>query len=333
MMQEKSKNFFEHYIYAYLKSARFDHWSKQVFLLPGVIFAFLIAGDFESFSIFKLVLGFLSVSLIASSNYIINETLDAKYDQYHPKKKSRALVKVQHNYYLVTLFYFVFLLSGLILASIFNFQFFITSLVFALMGLIYNIPPIRAKDIPFIDVIIESFNNPLRLLLGWSIFSFTTFPPVSLMIGYWLAGAFLMTVKRYSEYLYFKNLGEMKNLFKYRASFRSYNEAKLTMVALFYAFMSISMGTVFLVKYKIEYIFILPFLVLLFSYYFHLSQKKDSIVQTPEKLYKDKYLKLIIIANVIVFILTTQFSIPYLNKIITSKAVTHEVLIQTITNK
>jgi 4-hydroxybenzoate polyprenyltransferase len=333
MIKEDSNSFSFQQLNLYLKSARFDHWSKQVFLLPGVIFSFLIAQDYENFSFFKLCLGFLSVSLVASSNYIINETLDAKYDKFHPKKKSRALVKVKHNYFVVALFYFTFLFTGLMIADQFNMQFTITSFVFATMGLIYNIPPIRAKDIPFVDVVIESFNNPLRLLLGWSLFATSSLPPLSLMVGYWFAGAFLMTVKRYSEYLYFKNANEMKSLFKYRAAFRFYNEARLSMAALFYAFMSLSMGTIFLVKYRIEYIFILPFIVLLFSYYFHLSQQNDSIVQTPEKLYQDRFLRLIILANVIVFIAATSINIPYLNKIISSKAVSHDVFIQTITNK
>ena len=35
------------------------------------------------------------------------------------------------------------------------------------MGPVYNVPPIRTKEIPYVDVITESFNNPIRLLLGW----------------------------------------------------------------------------------------------------------------------------------------------------------------------
>ena len=34
------------------------------------------------------------------------------------------------------------------------------------MGIIYNVKPIRSKDIVFIDVLSESVNNPLRFLLG-----------------------------------------------------------------------------------------------------------------------------------------------------------------------
>ena len=34
------------------------------------------------------------------------------------------------------------------------------------MGIAYNVPPVRTKEIPYLDVLSKSVNNPLRLLLG-----------------------------------------------------------------------------------------------------------------------------------------------------------------------
>ena len=50
--------------------------------------------------------------------------------------------------------------------------------VFALwcMGCVYNIPPVRTKDKPFLDVLSESVNNPLRLLSGWYIVGASVVP-------------------------------------------------------------------------------------------------------------------------------------------------------------
>jgi hypothetical protein len=45
------------------------------------------------------------------------------------------------------------------------------------MGCIYNIPPIRSKDVPYIDVLSESINNPLRMLAGWFIASTASVAP------------------------------------------------------------------------------------------------------------------------------------------------------------
>ena len=36
-----------------------------------------------------------------------------------------------------------------------------------IMGCLYNIPPFRTKDRPWLDVLSEAVNNPLRLLIGW----------------------------------------------------------------------------------------------------------------------------------------------------------------------
>ena len=46
--------------------------------------------------------------------------------------------------------------------------FFATSLLFWLSGVVYNVRPLRTKDLPYLDVLSESFNNPLRLMLGWA---------------------------------------------------------------------------------------------------------------------------------------------------------------------
>ena len=67
---------------------RIDHWFKNIFVLPGIIFAFLLTD--KTFDLENLLYYFrllFAVCLIASSNYLINEFLDSKFDKYHPTKK------------------------------------------------------------------------------------------------------------------------------------------------------------------------------------------------------------------------------------------------------
>ena len=66
-------------------------------------------------------------------------------------------------------------------------------------------PPIRTKEWAYVDVLSESINNPIRLLLGWFALVTSHVPPASLAISYWMAGAFLMAVKRYAEYRHIGN--------------------------------------------------------------------------------------------------------------------------------
>jgi len=52
------------------------------------------------------------------------------------------------------------------------------------MGMCYNIPPIRTKKKVYLDVISESINNPIRLVLGWFIITSAIYPPSSLLFAY-----------------------------------------------------------------------------------------------------------------------------------------------------
>src|SRR6202011_949183 len=76
--------------------ARIDHWFKNVFVLPGVVVALGFAPLHADASAIKgflirLVVGLVAVCLVASSNYIINEILDAPFDRHHPEKRQRAV--------------------------------------------------------------------------------------------------------------------------------------------------------------------------------------------------------------------------------------------------
>ena len=68
------------------------------------------------------------------------------------------------------------------------------------MGLLYNVPPVRAKDQPYADVLSESVNNPIRLAMGWYSTGTAAVPPLSALLAYWMFGAFLMAMKRMAEY-------------------------------------------------------------------------------------------------------------------------------------
>ena len=70
---------------------------------------------------------------------------------------------------------------GLAMAAALNGPFFWSSLFLLVMGCVYNIPPIRSKDLPYVDVLSESVNNPIRLLLGWFAVDPVDFPPASIV--------------------------------------------------------------------------------------------------------------------------------------------------------
>ena len=70
---------------------------------------------------------------------------------------------------------------------------------------------------------------------------------------------------------------------------------------------------VFLVKYKVEMLFFLPFLAGSFCYYFHISLKVDSAAQKPEKLYRETNLILYVGILLLIFCLCMFIHIPSLH--------------------
>lgn len=267
-----------------LRIARFDHWVKNIFLLPGVALAAAIGPGIPGHLVWSLPLALLSLGLVASANYAINEWLDADFDRHHPHKKNRPMVADRLSATTLIVWYLVLAGSGLGLAATINPSLLLWSVALLLMGLAYNVPPLRTKDLPYFDVLSESINNPLRFLLGWSLILPAALPPSSVLVAYWMGGAYLMAVKRYAEY---RMIDDPERAGLYRRSFRAYSETSLLVSALFYAMMSALMLGVFLIKYRVEYLLSFPLFAVLFAWYLALAHKHDSAAQAPEKLFRE----------------------------------------------
>lgn len=269
----------------YISIARPDHWFKNIFVLPGVALGILISGDLTWLDLTNTVLCLISVCLVASANYTINEWLDAEFDRHHPVKKSRPSVGGQVKASFVYLQYLALVVVGLYFAYLVSSSAFYTMVFLLVMGLIYNVPPVRSKDRAYVDVLSESINNPIRFMLGWFAIIDTVLPPSSILLAYWMGGAFLMGAKRLSEYRF---IDDADRAGLYRRSFKFYNEQRLLLSTVFYALMSAFFFGVFLIKYRIELLLVSPALALLFAWYLQIALKPRSTAQAPEKLYKEK---------------------------------------------
>lgn len=294
----------------YIRVMRIDHWIKQFFIAPGCVFAFFLAGAQVSAALaVKLVIGFLATSLIASANYVINEWLDAEFDKFHPTKKNRSVVTEDVKGSVIWCLWGVLTVLGFVLGYFVSLPFLAMEVWLWVMGILYNVKPIRTKDIPILDVLSESVNNAIRLLMGWFIVTSDCIPPCSIVLGYWMGGAFLMAVKRFAEYRMINN-PELAG--SYRKSFRFYTEKSLLLSAFFYAMCSVFFVGIFLIKYRIELVLLVPVMIGLFCYYFYLAFREDSAVQKPEKLYREKGLMLYCLIFILLFLLLMFVNIPVL---------------------
>lgn len=193
---------------AYIRTARPDHWIKNAFILAGFGAALALSPAARSLSIHLLfgraVVAVVIACLASSNNYIINEIFDARRDQLHPTKRHRPVASGKVRTSRLWALSAAAAFAALLLAySTMSWRFTLVLGVFLIVGgVFYNVPPIRTKELPYLDVISESVNAPIRLLLGWFALGESGLPPIALLVSYWGFGAFLMAAKRYAEYRY-----------------------------------------------------------------------------------------------------------------------------------
>jgi 4-hydroxybenzoate polyprenyltransferase len=273
----------------YVKVLRPDHWLKNVFILFGhaVAVALLPAEVPASwFEVGRLVvLSLIPACLVASANYIINEILDAPFDRVHPTKRLRPVPSGRVRIPVLWAIMVVITLVAFGLAFWwFNLGYVVALGLLLASGFVYNVPPVRLKDRAFLDVIAESFNNPIRLWLGWyALVPANTFPPLSIVMAWWFFGALLMAGKRYAE---FRFIGDAERSGRYRKSFRVYTEQSLILSMVTYAnFFCFCMGIAIAV-YRKNLVFVFPLVVVAIVVYLHRAMSEEEAKLEPEHLLK-----------------------------------------------
>lgn len=306
----------------HIQIARIDHWFKNVFVLPGIAAALTLdPGHTASELIPRIFLGLLAICLVASSNYTINEVLDASFDRLHPVKCRRPVPSGKVNIPLAYVQWIALMLVGVGLGLLISKAFAATLAVLWIMGCLYNIPPVRSKDLPYVDVLSEAVNNPLRMLAGWYIAGPTAIAPASLLLAYWMIGCYFMAMKRYAEY---RDIGDPARAAAYRKSFAFYTPERLMVSIMFYGSTSMLFLGAFIMRYRLELILSFPFVALVMAIYLALAFKKDSAVQRPEGLYKEPSLMaaVVVCTALMGYLLVTD--VPVLHQIFSPTAPTAE---------
>lgn len=297
---------------AHAAITRLDHLTKNVFVLPGVIIPLTTHPELATTALIpKCIYGMIAVCLVACSNYVINEVLDAPSDRFHPTKHTRPVATGLVNVRIAYAQWLLMLVAGIGLGMLVS-----TSFVAALgglwiMGCAYNFPPVRMKDLPYVDVLSEATNNPLRMLLGWYMVAPDLIPPVSLLISYWMVGSYFMALKRVSE---FRDISDQGRAAAYRKSFAYYSEASLMVSVLFYASAAMLFFGAFIMRYRMELVLSFPLVALVMAIYLKLSYEPGSAVQNPEKLHRSPQLMAAVILCCVTMLILLLVDIPSLNK-------------------
>ncbi len=302
-------------IRGHIQIARFDHWVKNVFVLPGILVALSVVGPVDwPQLLLRTIVGLVAVGLIASSNYIINEVLDAPFDRSHPIKRMRPVPSGQVSVPLAYVQWLAFMGAGMALSFWISNWFAATMAALWIMGLVYNIPPIRSKDKPYLDVVSESVNNPIRMLAGWYIVLSRVPPPASLLVCYWMIGCYFMAIKRFAEY---KEIGDAVRATAYRRSFAFYNERRLLVSIMFYASFAMLAFGAFIVRYRLELALAFPLVALVMAVYLNLAFDPHSAAQNPEHLYRQPALMGAVVVCAAAMVVLLFVNVPAIYQIFT----------------
>lgn len=300
----------------HVRILRIDHWFKNVFVVPGIVVAWFFYGSQLDGGalVWRVPLGLLAVSLVASANYTLNEILDAPFDRLHPTKGDRPVPSGLVNVPLAYVQWVVVGLIGLALCVPLGWRFTVVGAWLFVMGVLYNVPPLRLKDVVFVDVLCESVNNAIRLLAGWYLaMPHATLPPLSLVMSYWMIGCYFMALKRFAEY---RAIGDHEVAATYRHSFARYTDDILLVTTMGYASAAMLFFGAFAVRYRIELLFGFPLIAIVMAIYLEIALRPDSPIQTPERLYREPVLMAACAVCAAVLLFLVAVDLPRLTHVI-----------------
>lgn len=295
----------------YLDALRLERWPRSLAIIPGFVALFVLRPEvLKGHDLTELILravgAFVLTLLISTANYIINEIADAPYDAFHPSKKHRPLVNGEISKTILLGLYAIMVLIALGTAYLFykNIFFLLALVALLLAGILYNIPPIRMKDVPYLDSTLESANNPIRFLIGWHILA-TTLPQLSLLISWWAFGNFLMVGKRVAE----KKFLTAEESAGYRRSLKRYSLNGLKVFMGVNAFIFIVTFCIFAIEAELRlFLYSTPFILVYLIMFMRKSVQDIEGAEEPERLLKNPYFAFYTIFLAIIFVLAYIFN-------------------------
>jgi len=288
----------------YLASLRLDRWPRSTAILVGSAAVFLLDpsrlhADLAPELALKLLLAFLLTWMISTANYIVNEITDAPFDAHHPQKKHRPLVAKEISVPVLLGVWALLTGAALGIAAFTFHPAFVLSLgALLLAGIVYNVPPLRLKDIPYLDSTMESANNPIRFLIGWYVLA-TALPPLSLLAAWWAFGNFLMIGKRVAE----KKFLTPAEASAYRLSLDRYSAGGLVGFMTVNGLLFLAMFILFTLQTGLRtFLYALPFIVFYLVIFMFKSIQDRDAAEEPEKQLKNPYFALYTLFLLVVFL-------------------------------
>ncbi len=262
----------------YLRLLRTYQWYKNLLVFLPLVFAGLFL---DGNLLFKTFLGFLSLCLVSSANYIVNDIIDVNKDRYHPEKKNRPIASGEIGIELAVFFGLICLLISFFTAYKIDLLFLIAPIFLFLFNLIYSL---WLKNEIFVDILAISINFVVRAVSGIFIIH-RNISPWLILCPFFLS-LFIASGKRKAD---LDVLGE--DAYKHKEVLRYYSkEVSNFLMIITTSLLTISYSLyVFLSNHHLLFIS-LPFAIYVIFRYSYLIYNGSEIARKPELFYKDKRL-------------------------------------------
>lgn len=178
-------------ILLFLKLIRVNQWIKNLSLFAAITFT----GQLFNIESLKLTFfGFLVFCGLSSASYMFNDLIDAPLDRKHPQKKFRPIASGAIAKHTAIEIIFVFTFLSLITAFSLGFGFFVLSLVFFLLHILYTL---YFKKYALLDILTIASSFLLRVFAGEVLTGYHI--PVWLTFSVIFLSLFIASCKRRSE--------------------------------------------------------------------------------------------------------------------------------------
>ena len=268
----------------YLELFRVKHYIKNLLIFTTIIFG----ADLFTNNFYKILIGFISFSLMSSVIYIINDIIDYDLDKKTPVKKNKPIssgkISKDKALKISILTFFLSLILNYFTCSLFSYLYL---LAYFLLNLFYSF---YGKNIPYLDLLLIITFYIIRIDYGAMILNVT----VSLILN--------LTVIFGSLYLILtKRRVEIENK-KCRKVLKKYDKKRLRIFSIISLILMLICYVIWCLMQHIKYIMFTSILVLLIFIRYDKEAKKSLDGNLVDVLLNDKILTLICILYGIIII-------------------------------
>jgi len=272
---------------------------KNLFIFAPILFAF----HFTQGSFLASLYAFILFSILASSIYVLNDSMDIEEDKKHPTKKSRPLASGAISLATANFLFLGLAALAFIAAFMFNKELFGVLFLYFVLNILYSL---KLKHIPIVDIFIISTGFVLRLFAG----AVATQIPLSMwiIIITFLLAIFLSLAKRRDDVLLsLEGKETRKNIDGYNLEFVNAAMVLMSGVVIL-SYLQYTVSSEVIARIGSEYLYLSAFFVILGILRYMQITFVEAASGSPTKIVlKDRFLQITILLWLLSFIGIVKF--------------------------